>query len=177
MDIDCDGAQACPDDPTFQGQTSFKTAYGGYQGVQELSRAAGAYVSDLNATRHPYVVFGNEGSKPTFNPKDYGMVPLSVMAVVCNGQVHYGVWGDTNGGTSTGEASLAMGNLCFPSEGLGGNNGHDANDVLYIGFRNETAYPGYGGKNHAKWKGTTKEFEDSIRGLGDSLVKGLLGGL
>ncbi|EME42833.1 glycoside hydrolase family 75 protein, partial [Dothistroma septosporum NZE10] len=173
MDIDCDGAQSCADDPTFQGETAFKTAYDGYQGVQELSRAAGAYVPDFNASVHPYVVFGNEGSSPSFNPKAYGMVPLSVMVVVCNGHVHYGVWGDTNGGTSTGEASLAMGNLCFPNEGLGGDNGHDPYDVLYIGFRNDTAYPGYGGKNHANWKGTTREFEDSIKRLGDSLVKGL----
>ncbi len=80
----------------------------------------------------------------------------------------YGVWGDTNGGTSTGEASLALGQLCFPNEHLTGNNGHDPKDVLYIGFPSSQAAPG---KNGANWKAkNTAEFEASIKSLGDKLV-------
>jgi chitosanase len=46
----------------------------------------------------------------------------------------YGIWGDTNGGTDTGEASISLAEMCFPSEDITGNSGHDPNDVLYIGF-------------------------------------------
>lgn len=79
MDIDCDGANNsagdCANDPSGQGQTSFKDT------VQTFG------ISDLDANLHSYVVFGNEGDNPSFNPQDHGIRPLSVMAVVCNGQV------------------------------------------------------------------------------------------
>lgn len=79
MDIDCDGANrhggACANDPTGQGETAFKDTVKSYG------------ISDLDANVHPYIVFGNEGGNPSFNPKDHGIKPLSVMAVVCNGQV------------------------------------------------------------------------------------------
>lgn len=41
--------------------------------------------------------------------------------------------GDTNGcddDNFTGEASVAMANLCFPKDGLNGENGHDEHDIL-----------------------------------------------
>lgn len=44
-------------------------------------------IPDLNSSIHGYVVFGNEGSKPSFNPLAAGMVPLSVMAIVCGNQI------------------------------------------------------------------------------------------
>lgn len=79
MDIDCDGANNaagdCANDPSGQGQTSFKDT------VQTFG------ISDLDANLHSYVVFGNEGDTPSFRPQDHGIRPLSVMAVVCNGQV------------------------------------------------------------------------------------------
>lgn len=79
MDIDCDGANNhagdCANDPTGQGQTSFKDT------VQNFG------ITDLDANLHSYVVFGNEGSNPSFRPQDHGIRPLSVMAVVCNNQV------------------------------------------------------------------------------------------
>ena len=82
--------------------------------------------------------------------------------------MHYGVWGDTNGFTSTGETSLALGKLCFPNEGLSGDNGHDPKDVLYIAFPGDQAVPG---KNGANWKASNaKAFEDSIKSIGDKLV-------
>ncbi|KAK4508261.1 hypothetical protein PRZ48_001999 [Zasmidium cellare] len=168
MDIDCDGSSngtlACEDDETGQNQTSF-----GWLVAQYTNNK----VKELDAQIHPYVVFGNvpdeKGSSPTFNPTDYGMVPLGVMAVVCNGQVHYGVWGDENAGTKTGEASLAMAKLCFPKDNLSGNVGHSANDVLYIGFRSEASAPK--GANWAAKDAAT--FEGSIKKIGDSLVAGL----
>ncbi|KAM0451531.1 hypothetical protein ACHAPV_009960 [Trichoderma viride] len=162
MDIDCDGANksagACANDPSGQSETAFK----------DTVKTFG--ISDLDANIHPYVVFGNEGGSPSFNPSP-SMKPLSVMAIVCNNQVFYGIWGDTNGGTSTGESSLALGKLCFPNEGLSGDNGHDPKDVLFIGFTGSGAVPG---KSGANWKAkNTNDFENSIKALGDKLVAGL----
>ncbi|KAB8067779.1 fungal chitosanase of glycosyl hydrolase group 75-domain-containing protein [Aspergillus leporis] len=162
MDVDCDGANnsagKCSDDKSGQGHTAFK------DDVKKFG------ISDLDANIHPYIVFGNEDDSPKFLPKDHGMQPLSVMAVVCNGKLHYGIWGDTNGGTSTGEASLSMAELCFPEENPSGDSGHDDNDVLYIGFTSKDAVPG----SSANWKAKKgKDFEDSIKSLGDKLVAGL----
>jgi chitosanase len=162
MDIDCDGANnsagKCANDPSGQGQTAFKSD------VKKFG------ISDLNANVHPYVVFGNEEHSPSFSPQSHGMQPLSVVAVVCNGQLHYGIWGDTNGGVSTGEASISLADLCFPNEHLDGDHGHDPNDVLFIGFTSKDAVPGA----TAKWKAkNAKEFEDSIKSIGDRLVAGL----
>ncbi|PYH96447.1 putative fungal chitosanase [Aspergillus ellipticus CBS 707.79] len=158
IDIDCDGANAarrdCGNDPSIQVQTSFKDQVVQYG------------ISDLDANIHPYVVFGNTN----FDPQQSGMQPLSVMAVVCGGQLYYGVWGDTNGGGLTGEASLALAKLCFPGDGMSGSSGHTADDVLYIGFKGQDAVPG----SSADWTPRdTQAFEDSVKTLGDRLVAGL----
>jgi chitosanase len=80
MDIDCDGANRqagkCANDPTGQSQTAFQDEVRAISGLE-----------DLDANIHPYVVFGNEGSSPSFNPQNKGMKPLSVMAVICNNQL------------------------------------------------------------------------------------------
>ncbi|KAB8267848.1 fungal chitosanase of glycosyl hydrolase group 75-domain-containing protein [Aspergillus minisclerotigenes] len=165
MDVDCDGANnsagKCSNDPSGQGVTAFQ---------DEVKKFG---IPDLDANLHPYIVFGNEEHSPQFKPQKYGMEPLSVMAVVCNGKLaiqHYGIWGDTNGGTSTGEASLSMAELCFPEEKPDGDHGHDDNDVLYIGFTGKDAVPG----KSANWKAKkTEDFEDSIKSIGDKLVAGL----
>ncbi|GFG09574.1 endo-chitosanase [Aspergillus lentulus] len=159
MDIDCDGANNsagdCANDPSGQSMTAFMDTVKQYG------------ISDLDANIHPYVVFGNSGSSPTFDPQQYGMEPLSVMAVVCNNQLFYGVWGDTNGGTSTGEASISLAKLCFPNDGITGDNGHGEEDVLYIGFIGQDAVPGAS----AAWTARdTQTFEESIKSLGDRLV-------
>ncbi|BDD64134.1 hypothetical protein MPDQ_000553 [Monascus purpureus] len=157
MDIDCDGSEPCPNDPSGQDITAFQdrvTRYG---------------INDLNANIHPYVVFGNDEGE-TFYPDQHGMKPLSVMAVVCNNQVFYGIWGDTNGGKSTGEASIALAKLCYPDQYIDGNTAPDVEDVMYIGFTTDEAYPSWS----ANWKASTpQEFEDSIKALGDKLVAGL----
>ncbi|KAJ5528414.1 hypothetical protein N7527_001807 [Penicillium freii] len=55
-------------------------------------------IKDLDANIQPYVVFGNEEHNPSFMPNKHSMEHLSVMAIVCGGQLHYGIWGDTSGG-------------------------------------------------------------------------------
>jgi hypothetical protein len=81
MDIDCDGANdkggKCANDPSGQGITAFQDRVQGY----------GKGISDLDSNVHPYVVYGNSGSSPTFDPAKNGIEPVSVMAVVCNSQL------------------------------------------------------------------------------------------
>jgi hypothetical protein len=36
---------------------------------------------------HTFVVFGNDGTSPSFDPEKYGIEPLSVMAVVCGNKL------------------------------------------------------------------------------------------
>lgn len=83
----------------------------------------------------------------------------------------YGIWGDTNGFTSTGDASLALSEFCFPQSHLLGDNSHGPNDVFYIGFAGSHAVPG---ENGANWKAkNTTRLEASIKSLGDKLVASL----
>ncbi|KAH0562546.1 hypothetical protein GP486_002767 [Trichoglossum hirsutum] len=174
MDIDCDGLNRlggkCSNDPSGQGETSFKGL------VKKYSRGA---VSDLDASKVPYVVFGNEGGRQTFDPRQYGMKPLSVMAVVCGNNLVYGIWGDTNGGVDTGEASISLAELCFPGEGISGDNGHDRRDVLYIGFTSTRDADAekynwfvFSFVAVGKWPMSKNawDFERSISAIGDKLV-------
>lgn len=167
MDIDCDGSQSgldsrCEASTDTQAQTAFQDQVAKYG------------IPDLKADVHPYVVLGNQGDySPTFDPQSVGIRPLSVVAVVCGEQLIYGVWGDTNGDDGpplVGEASLAVGTACFGRENIGGNNGHDQEDVLYIAFAGEEAVPG----DKADWKAASyEEFEKSIVEIGDRLVASL----
>lgn len=85
MDVDCDGAQGesdgrCSSSTDTQPETTFRDELRDYRTSQR----------DLNASVHPFVVFGNEGTKkgwPTFDPQKHGVEPLSVMAVVCNNKL------------------------------------------------------------------------------------------
>lgn len=82
----------------------------------------------------------------------------------------YGIWGDTNGEDSTGEASISLAQMCFPDDGINGNNGHGEEDVLYLGFTGKNTTPG----SSADWQaGDRNAFEESIKDLGDKLVAGL----
>ncbi|KAL7904435.1 glycoside hydrolase family 75 protein [Trichoderma velutinum] len=160
MDVDCDGADDkagdCSNDPTGFGETAFMDT------VQSFG------ISDLNANIHPYVVVNEP---PYFDAQHFGLQPLSVMAVVCNNQVWYGIWGDTNTEPTTGEASISLAQLCYPNDGLNGDRGHGTKDVLYIGFLGDGTTPG---KSGAKWNAkNVSDFEASIKSLGDKLVQGL----
>jgi chitosanase len=62
--------------------------------------------------------------------------------------------------------------MCYPNDGINGNNGHGPDDVLYLGFIGKGAVPG----SSANWQaGDRNAFEDSIKALGDKLVAGLKG--
>ncbi|KAH7347824.1 fungal chitosanase [Plectosphaerella cucumerina] len=172
MDIDCDGVQGGPADDgrcqssnDTQSQTTFQWDVEHYNAGQK----------DLDANVHPYVVFGNEGEKPnwpTFDPQKHGIEPLSIMAVVCNNQLVYGIWGDTNGDDGeeamVGEAAISLATACFGNR-MNGNFGHDDNDVLYIAFQGKDAVPGAKG---AAWDASSAEaFQQSIAEQGDKLVE------
>ncbi|KAM5433474.1 hypothetical protein MferCBS31731_007111 [Microsporum ferrugineum] len=159
-DVDCDGANRskgdCANDLTGQGQTTFKDELASYG------------IDDLDSNLHSYVVFGNEGKKPSYLPSDSGIEPLSVIAVVCNNRLFYGIWGDTNGNTDTGEVSISLAQACFPENHLTGNNGHEAHDVLFVAFEGEDAKPGIDG---ADWKADNfSTFEESLAPIGDRMV-------
>ncbi|KAK3368382.1 glycoside hydrolase family 75 protein [Podospora didyma] len=171
MDIDCDGTQGssaddgrCGSSGDTQSVTSFQDTVKGYN----------KGIKDLDANIHPYVVFGNEGTKSgwkTFDPEKYGIKPLSIIAVVCGEKLIYGIWGDENGDDGdkpmVGEASISLATACFGT-GMNGNSGHDAADVLYIAFPGSDAVPGASG---ASWAATTyAKFESSIEALGDKLI-------
>ncbi|KAI1361779.1 chitosanase [Xylaria arbuscula] len=174
MDIDCDGVQGSPADDgrcgnsgDTQSITSFADTVAGY----------GRGIEDLDANIHPYVVFGNVGGEDgftSFDPQEFGIEPLSVVAVVCGDQLIYGIWGDENGVDGSmsmiGEASISLATACFGT-GITGNNGHEETDVLYITFTGTDAVPGADG---AQWDASNFDgFEASIQSLGDQLVANL----
>lgn len=89
MDVDCDGSQESPAndgrcDPSTdtQSTTAFEDTIIGYN----------AGIKELNPYVHPYVVFGNDNDDHksgfvSFNPEDYGIEPLSIIAVVCGNEL------------------------------------------------------------------------------------------
>ncbi|KAG5971278.1 hypothetical protein E4U55_001287 [Claviceps digitariae] len=172
MDIDCDGIQHGPADDGRCGSSSDTQSVTSFA---DLLRSYRTGQRDLDANAHPYVVFGNAGSRPgyaNFDPRKYGVEPLSVMAVVCNNKLIYGVWGDKNGDDGpqamVGEASIALATACF-GRGINGNAGHDGNDVLYLAFTGKDAVPGAKG---AQWNAQKYDvFEASITALGDKLIE------
>lgn len=83
MDIDCDGTQGGPADDGRCGNSDDTQSITSFA---DTVREYGKGVQDLDAKIHPYVVFGNVGDEPgftSFDPQEYGIEPLSVMAVVC----------------------------------------------------------------------------------------------
>jgi hypothetical protein len=174
MDIDCDGAQATPND---DGRCGSSTDTQSITSFQSTVASYGAPGRDLDANLHTYVVLGNEASRggwKTFDPREVGVEPLSIVAVVCGDRLVYGVWGDTNGDDGdhpmVGEASIALATACFGGD-VSGNNGHDEADVLYIAFAGEDAVPGQRGAN---WSATDwQTFEGSLEEQGNRLVQRL----
>ncbi|KAK4248459.1 glycoside hydrolase [Corynascus novoguineensis] len=172
MDVDCDGEQNGRGDDGRCGSSDDTQSITSFQYIVE---SYGKGINDLNAYVHPYVVFGNEGTKSgwkTFDPEKYGIKPLSVMAVVCNGKLIYGIWGDENGDDGdtpmVGEASISLATACFGTS-MTGNNGHDETDVLYLAFPGNDAVPGANGAN---WDAESwQDFESSIEELGNKLIQ------
>ncbi|KAI1502182.1 fungal chitosanase of glycosyl hydrolase group 75-domain-containing protein [Biscogniauxia marginata] len=168
MDIICKGVHGGPADdgrcysPDTPLPTSFRDT------VQSYNHS----VADLSPYVHPYVVFGNSGSTRYFDPQEFGIEPLSVMAVVCGDKLIYGIWGDQRDDSGDqafiGEASLSLAMACY-GDSMNIYNGHSDTDVLYIGFNGSDALPGPDG---AKWGATSfEEFETSIEGIGDKLIE------
>ncbi|KAG0641302.1 putative chitosanase [Tuber brumale] len=158
MDVDCDGANRsdgrCVNDPTGQGQTAFKDGTARYG------------LDDLDSNKHSYIVFGNQKNSPSFEPSQYGVPDLGVAVVVCAGQFFYAVWGDTNGGTLVGEASISLATACF-GQGITGNNGHPDTDVLYLVFTGNRAAT----NSTVDWKAETfQDFESSLEPFGKPLL-------
>ncbi|KAK6345768.1 hypothetical protein TWF718_007674 [Orbilia javanica] len=157
MDIDCDGASNCGGlSGDWQSGTSFDDIL--------VSKKYG--VKTLDASVHQFSVLG------TCNLNLEGLIsPLALVAVVCNNQLFYSVWGDTNGcddNNFTGEASISLAQLCFPNEGLNGNKGHTAHDVLYLAFTGSDAVVG---PSNANWKTkSASEFQNSLKAFGDSIL-------
>jgi len=117
MDIDCDGIDyKCKGNGDGQAQTDY-----------------GA----LAAYQVPWVV-----TPESFVNKHIEDLPgNNVAAVICNGNMFYGIFGDSNGDSPEviGEASWRMGTACFPDGDISGANGHGAVDVTYIVFTGKDA--------------------------------------
>ncbi|KAK7006657.1 fungal chitosanase of glycosyl hydrolase group 75-domain-containing protein [Favolaschia claudopus] len=97
MDVDCDGLNGNTDGDPL---TSF-----------------GA----LDAEQVPWYVL------PASLAVKEAILPNALGAIICNGNLFYGIFGDTKGLSST----------CFPDDRINGNNGHEALDVAYIVFTQE----------------------------------------
>ncbi|TVY90493.1 Endo-chitosanase [Lachnellula willkommii] len=119
MDIDCDGVQHGKGDDGRCGSS----------GDTRARRRPRIPLLRFDAFLHPYVVFGNVGSKGKFDPQSKDVEPLSLMAVVCGVKMNswgmmtsadaakfYGVWGDENGDDRPkaviGEAAIPMVTFC-----------------------------------------------------------------
>ena len=118
LDVDCDGqtTSVCnvQRDPAYQSQTS-------------ATDSAGQF---LDASTLPYVVIPLPSTR--FDYAAAGLALGSVVAVIYNGQVAYGVFGDEGPDNIIGEASYAMAMLLGidPDPATGGT----SSGVTYIAF-------------------------------------------
>ncbi|KAK4215219.1 fungal chitosanase of glycosyl hydrolase group 75-domain-containing protein [Rhypophila decipiens] len=207
MDIDCDGVVLTPNGSMPDAAKTGRCSYDSSPDLQNMTAFRDTIqqydvgIADLNTYIHPYVVLGNEAAYQqkrlwtgrvgtvrankdrnwkTFDPTGYGVLPLSLVAVVCGGggneqggrKLVYGIWGDTNGDDDehpmVGETSLSLATACY-GDNMSGDNGHDETDVLYLAFLGSDAVPGPTG---ADWKADSfEQFERSIETLGDRLVE------
>lgn len=125
LDIDCDGllTDICNanTDPWFQPDTTAHTSAG----------------QPLDASTLPFVVIPGESS--VFHYSDYGITVGSVVAVVYDDTVQYGVVGDTGPPNIIGEGSYALArNLGIdPDPDTGGVD----SGVTYIVFQNSSVSP------------------------------------
>ncbi|KAL2871647.1 uncharacterized protein BJX67DRAFT_377396 [Aspergillus lucknowensis] len=178
MDIDCYGQNVTDDNDGRchrSRDTQFETSF------RDIVRGYGYGIPDLNPYIHPYVVLGNAGGHwpfyRSFDQRTVDVQPLSLVAVVCNNQLFYGVWGDVNGDDGVlplvGEASLALATACFGHGAVDEDTGYDGTDVLYLAFSGGEAVPGV----TARWDARSfEEFEGSVEGLGDWLVRRVVSG-
>ncbi|KAJ7769201.1 fungal chitosanase of glycosyl hydrolase group 75-domain-containing protein [Mycena maculata] len=112
MDTDCDGLDSnCKGNKDGQSETSF-----------------GA----LDATKVPYFVLPER-----FTEQNKAILQANALgAIICDGKMFYGIYGDQNADSPEviGEASILVGQTCFPNTNIDGENGHAEDDVAYIVF-------------------------------------------
>jgi len=117
MDVDCDGIDyKCKDNPDGQKETD---------------------LGALAAYEVPYIVIPQKYVNTVM--KD--LPGNNVVAVICDGKMYYGIFGDTNGDSPEviGEASWRFAQTCFPNGKITGNNGHGQADVTYIVYTGKDA--------------------------------------
>lgn len=119
MDVDCDGKTTA---------VCNKTADHSYQ---NSTAAEDSHGQALDASVLPYVVLPGVSSKWSYKASGIGMG--SVVAVIYNGQVQYGIVGDVGPTTIIGEASYAMASALGinPNPASGGTD----SGVTYIVFK------------------------------------------
>ncbi|KAA1477018.1 Chitosanase-domain-containing protein [Dentipellis sp. KUC8613] len=83
----------------------------------------------LDTTKVPYYVLPTK-----FTDAHPDVKPNSLGAVVCNGQMFYGIFGNKFDGDLIGAASQLLAQSCFPDDQLSASKSHGALDVLYIVF-------------------------------------------
>ena len=118
MDIDCDGIDyMCP----YEAPGRESNVRGNFDGQNKTTWGS------LSAYNVPFIVVPHSFVQRRRIPEN----ALSV--VICAGQMFYAILGDTNGDTPEviGEASILMGQTCFPRDNLNGGTGHNGvTDVL-----------------------------------------------
>ncbi|CAP80409.1 hypothetical protein E8E15_009838 [Penicillium rubens] len=146
MDVDCDGIDyKCKGNPDGQHQTNF--------GALAAYEVPFFVIPDRFGTKYAKQLPGN-----------------NVGAVICNGKMFYGIYGDSDGDTPQviGEASWLMARTCFPNDDLNGNSGHGDVDVTYILFTgDDSVLP-----NSALNKNYVTNFT-TLRSMGDKLMTAL----
>ncbi|KAJ6494061.1 fungal chitosanase of glycosyl hydrolase group 75-domain-containing protein [Mycena vitilis] len=130
MDTDCDGPQSnCKVNNSTQRRSKFLlTTFG--QGNRDGQKATS--FGALDATKVPYFVLPERFTlqyKPILKDNALG-------AIICGGKMFYGIYGDQDADSPEviGEASILIGQTCFPDGIINGGNGHAENDVAYIVF-------------------------------------------
>ena len=123
MDVDCDGVSSAvcskATDPSFQGDTAAHTSTN----------------TPLDAAILPYVVVPIAGTKWSYTAS--GLALGSVVAVIYNGKMEFGIIGDLGPKTIIGESSYAMAkSLGIPASPSTG--GVDSG-VTYIAFTGKSA--------------------------------------
>ncbi|KAJ5453105.1 Fungal chitosanase [Penicillium cf. griseofulvum] len=146
MDVDCDGIDhTCVGNPDGQPQTNF--------GALAAYEVPFIVIPDTFGNTYEKVLEGN-----------------NIGAVICDGKMFYGIFGDTDGDNPEviGEASWLMARTCFPNDDLNGNRGHEQADVTYILFTgSDSVLP-----SSALNKNYVTNFT-TLRSMGDKLMTAL----
>ncbi|KAK8084512.1 hypothetical protein PG997_005783 [Apiospora hydei] len=178
LTIDCNGTRGGPEDTGLCDRLYHEPAKS--TAFQYLLKGSGIPVKDLNTYFHPYVALGDFGAGQRsnsdfveFDPQDEVVEPLSLVAVVCNEKMFYGLWADTNNDTVpqplVGQLSVAMAKMCYGEDAVETQQRLDASDLMFLAFTGTQATPGYYG---ADWGAETPdEFEQGLALLGNKLIR------